>query len=74
MLRSELEAIKSHPVKYQSGFNQTFQTEAIEGALPKTQNSPRLIHGLFAEQLNGQDLQFTGSGTNGAGCMFKTFD
>lgn len=39
---------------YQSGFGNTFETEAEEGALPREQNSPRKVpFGLFAEQING---------------------
>jgi homogentisate 1,2-dioxygenase len=40
--------------EYQSGFGNTFETEAEEGALPRNQNSPRKApFGLFAEQING---------------------
>jgi homogentisate 1,2-dioxygenase len=39
---------------YQSGFGNTFATEAIAGALPGGRNSPqRPAHGLYAEQLSG---------------------
>ncbi|HVR41227.1 MAG TPA: homogentisate 1,2-dioxygenase [Thermoanaerobaculia bacterium] len=39
---------------YQSGFNNEFATEAIEGALPRGQNSPqRVALGLYAEQFSG---------------------
>lgn len=39
---------------YQSGFGNTFATEAIAGALPVGLNSPqRPPHGLYAEQLSG---------------------
>lgn len=39
---------------YQSGFGNHFSTEAIAGALPRTQNSPqRAPLGLYAEQLSG---------------------
>ncbi|MBP9722338.1 MAG: homogentisate 1,2-dioxygenase [Gammaproteobacteria bacterium] len=39
---------------YQTGFNNYHQTEAILGALPKTQNSPQKApFGLYAEQLSG---------------------
>jgi homogentisate 1,2-dioxygenase len=38
---------------YMSGFQNTFSTEAIKGALPKDQNSPQAVnHGLYAEQLS----------------------
>ncbi|HEY4441098.1 MAG TPA: homogentisate 1,2-dioxygenase [Candidatus Elarobacter sp.] len=39
---------------YQSGFGNEFATEAIDGALPRGQNSPqRAAFGLYAEQLSG---------------------
>ena len=39
---------------YQSGFGNTFSTEAVEGALPVGQNSPqRPPRGLYAEVLSG---------------------
>jgi homogentisate 1,2-dioxygenase len=41
-------------IEYQSGFGNTFSTEAEEGALPRTQNTPRKTpYGLFPEQING---------------------
>ncbi|MEL6347813.1 MAG: homogentisate 1,2-dioxygenase [Myxococcota bacterium] len=41
-------------LRYQIGFGNAFATEAVEGALPRTQNSPRQApFGLFAEQING---------------------
>lgn len=41
-------------VKYQSGFGNEFASEAVEGALPKGQNSPQKApFGLYAEQLSG---------------------
>lgn len=41
-------------LKYQNGFGNEFETEAVAGALPKGQNSPqRAPHGLIAEQLSG---------------------
>ena len=40
--------------KYQSGFGGTFESEALAGALPRNQNSPRPPPlGLCAEQING---------------------
>jgi homogentisate 1,2-dioxygenase len=40
--------------RYQVGFANTFESEAIPGALPRLQNSPREVRfGLYAEQLNG---------------------
>ena len=39
---------------YQSGFGNTFATEALKGALPEGRNSPqRCAFGLYAEQLSG---------------------
>jgi homogentisate 1,2-dioxygenase len=39
---------------YLSGFNGSFESEAIEGALPVGQNNPQKCpFGLYAEQLNG---------------------
>ena len=39
---------------YQSGFNNEFATEALEGALPEGRNSPqRVKFGLYAEQFSG---------------------
>jgi len=39
---------------YMSGFRNSFETEALEGALPIGRNSPQKInYGLYAEQLSG---------------------
>ncbi len=39
---------------YQSGFGNSFETEALPGALPMGRNSPQKIkYGLYAEQLSG---------------------
>ena len=39
---------------YLSGFGNEHATEAVEGVLPKGQNSPqRVAHDLYAEQLSG---------------------
>ena len=39
---------------YMSGFGNSFETEALPGALPKGRNSPqRCAYGLYAEQLSG---------------------
>jgi homogentisate 1,2-dioxygenase len=39
---------------YMSGFGNTFETEALSGALPVGRNSPqRINYGLYAEQLSG---------------------
>jgi homogentisate 1,2-dioxygenase len=44
----------SAPEKYQSGFGNSFATEALAGALPIGRNSPqRCPYGLYAEQLSG---------------------
>jgi homogentisate 1,2-dioxygenase len=41
-------------VHYMSGFGGHFETEAVDGALPKGRNSPqRPAFGLYAEQLSG---------------------
>ena len=42
------------PIQYLTGFGGHFETEAVEGALPKGRNSPqRPAFGLYAEQLSG---------------------
>ena len=41
-------------VQYMSGFGNTFETEALPGALPVGRNSPQKVnYGLYAEQLSG---------------------
>ncbi|MSQ87835.1 MAG: homogentisate 1,2-dioxygenase [Betaproteobacteria bacterium] len=41
-------------LKYQAGFGNTFQSEAVKGALPRGQNSPqRAPRGLYAEGVSG---------------------
>jgi len=41
-------------LKYNTGFGNDFETEAVEGALPQGQNSPQQCPlGLYAEQLSG---------------------
>ena len=41
-------------LQYQSGFGNSFATEAVPGALPQGRNSPqRVAHGLYAELLSG---------------------
>jgi len=46
-------AVKTE-LRYQSGFGNTFETEALAGALPKHQNSPQKPPlGLYPEQLSG---------------------
>jgi homogentisate 1,2-dioxygenase len=41
-------------VKYMSGFGNSFETEALAGALPVGRNSPQKVnYGLYAEQLSG---------------------
>ena len=40
--------------RYQTGFGNEHQSEAVPGALPRTQNSPQQApHGLYAEQISG---------------------
>ena len=42
------------PLRYQSGFGNTFSTEAVKGALPVGQNSPQKTpRGLYPEVLSG---------------------
>jgi homogentisate 1,2-dioxygenase len=46
--------IMDSELKYQSGFGNHFETEALVGALPPYQNSPQKPpYGLYAEQLSG---------------------
>ena len=41
-------------LKYMSGFGNSFETEALPGALPVGRNSPQKVnYGLYAEQLSG---------------------
>ncbi len=41
-------------LRYQSGFGNEFASEAVEGVLPRGQNSPQKVaHGLYTEQLSG---------------------
>ena len=41
-------------LRYQTGFGNQFETEAVPGSLPIGRNSPQLpAHGLYAEQLSG---------------------
>ena len=49
-----IEADVGNKPAYQSGFGNSFATEAIPGALPVGRNSPqRCAYGLYAEQLSG---------------------
>src|SRR5215470_7454459 len=42
------------PASYMSGFGNSFETEALPGALPIGRNSPHKVnYGLYAEQLSG---------------------
>jgi homogentisate 1,2-dioxygenase len=46
--------VASTTVNYQSGFGNSFESEALPGALPVGRNSPqRCAYGLYAEQLSG---------------------
>src|ERR1051325_10007003 len=56
---------------YMSGFGNSFETEALPGALPQGQNSPqRLNYGLYAEQLSGSP--FTAPrGTNERSWLYR---
>ncbi len=41
-------------LEYMTGFGNSFESEALDGALPQGQNSPqRCAYGLYAEQLSG---------------------
>jgi homogentisate 1,2-dioxygenase len=43
--------------RYMTGFGSHFESEAVEGSLPKGRNSPqRPAHGLYAEQLSGSSF------------------
>jgi homogentisate 1,2-dioxygenase len=42
------------PYRYQAGFGNSFESEAVPGVLPRGQNNPRAIRfGLYAEQITG---------------------
>jgi homogentisate 1,2-dioxygenase len=44
----------SSSLRYQSGFGNEFSSEAVDGVLPRGQNSPQKVtHGLYTEQLSG---------------------
>src|ERR1700688_5143235 len=44
----------TNELRYQSGFGNEFASEAVEGVLPRGQNSPQKVeHGLYTEQLSG---------------------
>src|SRR4051794_40857648 len=46
--------MQASALQYMSGFGGHFESEAVEGALPKGRNSPqRPAFGLYAEQLSG---------------------
>src|SRR3954470_5840530 len=45
------------PLRYMTGFGAHFETEAVDGALPKGRNSPqRPAFGLYAEQVSGSSF------------------
>lgn len=45
------------PYRYQPGFGNSFESEAIPGVIPHGQNSPRAIRfGLYAEQMTGSSF------------------
>ena len=47
----------SNALRYMSGFGSHFESEAVEGALPKGRNSPqRPAFGLYTEQLSGSSF------------------
>ena len=46
--------MQATPLRYMTGFGGHFESEAVEGALPKGRNSPqRPAHGFYAEQVSG---------------------
>jgi homogentisate 1,2-dioxygenase len=46
--------VKEDGLIYQTGFGNSFETEAIEGALPRGRNNPREVpYNLYTEQLSG---------------------
>ncbi len=48
------EGFDQRALTYQTGFGNTFSTEALPGALPAGRNSPQVCpYGLYAEQLSG---------------------
>ncbi len=52
--RAQTPSATGSAVSYQSGFGNSFETEALPGALPVGRNSPqRAPYGLYAEQLSG---------------------
>ena len=52
--RRSLATAAAAPLRYQTGFLGTHETEALDGALPIGRNSPqRAPYGLYAEQLSG---------------------
>jgi homogentisate 1,2-dioxygenase len=49
-------------LRYMTGFGSHFESEAVDGALPKGRNSPqRPAYGLYAEQLSGSPFTVTRS-------------
>lgn len=52
--RTSLGLLMNHDKKYLNGFRNHFETEAVSGAIPKKQNSPKKHPlGLYAEQISG---------------------
>src|SRR5476649_697445 len=52
--RTETSPAPSATLRYQSGFGNSFETEALPGALPIGRNSPQQCpYGLYAEQISG---------------------
>src|ERR1700688_387462 len=53
-IRSRSNGSAKAKLRYQSGFGNEFASEAVEGVLPRGQNSPQKVaHGLYTEQLSG---------------------
>src|SRR5436305_6268105 len=56
---------------YMSGFGNTFETEALPGALPVVRNSPqKLYYGLYAEQLSGSPFTAP-QASNERSCLYR---
>jgi homogentisate 1,2-dioxygenase len=54
MISPAIRASSALLANYMSGFGNTFETEALPGALPVGRNSPQKVsYGLYAEQLSG---------------------
>mmetsp|Transcript_31299 Transcript_31299/g.75703 ORF Transcript_31299/g.75703 Transcript_31299/m.75703 type:complete len:457 (-) Transcript_31299:166-1536(-) len=53
-MESPSSSSSSLPPKYLSGFDNTFESEHVDGSLPRNRNNPRSVpFGLYTEQLSG---------------------